>query len=182
MNYPLGGAFNSRINLNLREDKGWTYGARGFFSGSDDPGPYTALAGVLGTATDSSVFEMMKEIKNYRENGISDDELDFMRKSIGQRDARSYETPRQKAGFLRRIVHYDLDRSYVDEQTKIINTISKEEINKLADKYLNDDELYILVVGDGASNREKLRKLGYDLIELDAKGDVVEDMTVDTKK
>lgn len=182
MNYPLGGAFNSRINLNLREDKGWTYGARGFFSASDDPGPYTATAGVLGTATDSSVFEMMKEITNYGENGITDGELEFMRKSVGQRDAREYETPGQKARFLRRIVHYDLDRSYVDEQTKIINTISKEEINALAKKYISDDQLYILVVGDGASNREKLRKLGYDMVELDAKGDVVEDMTVDTKK
>ncbi len=182
MNYPLGGAFNSRINLNLREDKGWTYGARGFFSSTEEEGSYTALAGVLGTATDSSVFEMMKEITTYRERGITDDELAFMRKSIGQRDARSYETPGQKAGFLRRIVHYDLDRSFVDDQTKIINTISKEEINALAKKYLNDDQFYILVVGDGASNREKLRKLGYDMIELDAKGDVVEDMTIDTKK
>lgn len=182
MNYPLGGAFNSRINLNLREDKGWTYGARGFFSSSEDEGSYTALAGVLGTATDSSVVEFMKEIKEYRERGITDDELAFMRKSIGQRDARSYETPGQKASFLRRIVHYDLDRSYVDEQTNIINTITKEEINDLAKKYLDDDQFYILVVGDGASNREKLRKLGYDMVELDAKGDVVEDMTVDTKK
>lgn len=182
MNYPLGGAFNSRINLNLREDKGWTYGARGFFSSTEDEGSYTALAGVLGTATDSSVVEFMKEITNYRERGITDDELAFMRKSIGQRDARSYETPGQKAGFLRRIVHYDLDRSYVDEQTNIINTITKEEINSLAEKYLQDDQFYILVVGDGASNREKLRKLGYDMIELDAKGDVVEDMTIDTKK
>jgi zinc protease len=182
MNYPLGGAFNSRINLNLREDKGWTYGARGYFSSNDDPGPYTATAGVLGTATDSSVVEFMKEIKGYREGGITDEELEFMRKSIGQKDARSYETPGQKAGFLRRIVHYNLDKSFVDEQTEIINTISKEEINALAKKYLQDKNLYILVVGDGASNRANLEKLGYDLVELNAKGDVVEDMSVDTKK
>lgn len=182
MNYPLGGAFNSRINLNLREDKGWTYGARAFFSSSEEEGSYTALAGVLGTATDSSVVEIMKEISDYRERGITDDELAFMRKSVGQRDARSYETPGQKAGFLRRIIHYDLDRSYVDEQTSIINNISKKEINDLAKKYLDDDQFYILVVGDGATNREKLRKLGYDMIELDATGDVVEDMTINTKK
>ena len=182
MNYPLGGAFNSRINLNLREDKGWTYGASGYFSSSEDEGSYTAQAGVLATATDSSVVEFMKEIRNYREDGITKDELAFMRKSIGQRDARSYETPGQKARFLRRIVHYELDRSFVDEQTRIINTISKKEINDLARKYLRDDQFYILVVGDGASNREKLRKLGYDMVELDAKGDVVEDMTIESKK
>ena len=182
MNYPLGGAFNSRINLNLREDKGWTYGARGFFRSSDDPGPYTARAGVVGTATDSAVVEFMKELKNYREGGISDDELTFMRNSIGQKDARSYETPRQKAGFLRTIVHYDLKSSYVNKQTKIINSISKKEINELAQKYLQTEKMYILVVGDGASNRDKLEKLGYGLIELDAKGDVVEDRKVDLDK
>jgi zinc protease len=182
MNYPLGGAFNSRINLNLREDKGWTYGARGYFSSSDDPGPYTALAGVKATATDSAVFEFMKEIKGYREKGITDDELQFMRNSIGQKDARSYETPGQKAGFLRKIVHYDLDKSYVDEQTKIINTISKSEINGLAKKYLKDENFYILVVGDAASNRAKLEKLGYELVQLNAKGEVVDDKSIDNKK
>ncbi|MFT4737054.1 MAG: zinc protease [Cyclobacteriaceae bacterium] len=182
MNYPLGGAFNSRINLNLREDKGWTYGARSFFSSSDDAGPYTASAGVLGTATDSSVVEFMKEIRNYREGGITQDELTFMRQSIGQRDARSYETPRQKAGFLGRIVHYDLDKSFVDEQTKIVNSITKEEINRLASKYLSDENLYILVVGDAASNRSKLEKLGYEIVDLDEKGNVIEDNNIDVDK
>jgi zinc protease len=182
MNYPLGGAFNSRINLNLREDKGWTYGARSYFSGSEDPGPYTATAGVLGTATDSSVVEFMNEITNYRENGITDDELAFMRNSIGQRDARSYEAPYQKAGFLNRIVKYDLDADFVEKQTEIIQNISKKEINKLAKKYLDNDNLYILVVGDGASNRPKLEKLGYELVELDAKGNVIEETQLEVDK
>lgn len=182
MNYPLGGAFNSRINLNLREENGWTYGARSYFSVSEDPGPYVATAGVLGTATDSSVVEFMKEIKEYRENGITEDELAFMRNSIGQRDARSYETPGQKAGFLSRIVHYGLDAGYVDEQTKIINTITKKELDALAEKHLKDENFYILVVGDGASNRSKLEKLGYELVELDAKGNVIEETQLDVDK
>ncbi|MEM9259327.1 MAG: insulinase family protein, partial [Bacteroidota bacterium] len=129
MNFPLGGAFNSRINLNLREDKGWTYGARSFFSAGDTPGAYIASAGVKPIASDSSVVEIMKEIKNYRDNGITQEELEFMRSSISQRDARSYETPRQKAGFLGRILHYDLESDFVDQQSKIINTITKEEID-----------------------------------------------------
>jgi zinc protease len=182
MNYPLGGAFNSRINLNLREENGWTYGARSYFAVSEDPGPYIATAGVLGTATDSSVVEFMKEITEYREKGITDDELAFMRNSIGQRDARSYETPRQKAGFLSRIVHYDLDADYVNEQTEIINTISKDEIDALAKKHLKNENFYILVVGDGASNRSKLEKLGYELVELDAKGNVIEETQLDVDK
>ncbi len=67
-----------------------------------------------------------------------------------------------------------------NKKVLIIGNGAREDA--LAKKYLQDENLYILVVGDGASNRAKLEKLGYDLIELDAKGDVVEDMSVDTKK
>lgn len=182
MNYPLGGAFNSRINLNLREDKGWTYGARSFFNSDNDPGPYTASAGVKAEATAEAISEFMNEITNYKNKGITDEELIFMRNSIGQRDARSYETPSQKAGFLSRIVHYDLDKNFVDKQTKIINSISKGEINSLADKYLQIDNLKILVVGDKASNIDKLIELGYEIVELDAKGDIIPKAEISIEK
>ena len=171
MNFPLGGAFNSRINLNLREDKGWTYGARSYFTGDDEPGAFIVSAGVKAEASDSSVVEIMNEIKEYHAEGISEDELTFMRSSIGQRDARSYESPWQKAGFLRRILHYDLDRSYVDEQNEIIANVSQKELNSLARKYLNPEKMNILLVGDEASIRPKLEKLGYEIISLDAKGE-----------
>jgi zinc protease len=182
MNYALGGAFNSRINLNLREDKGWTYGAWSLFDSDDDPGPYTAEGGIRADATAGAVYEFMKEITNYKNNGITDDELTFMRNSVGQRDARSYETPDQKATFLSRIVHYDLDRSYVDEQTRIIKTITKEEINALADKKLQVDKMNIVVVGDKASNIEKLNELGYEIIELNEKGEVIDSKNKEIKE
>ncbi len=182
MNFPLGGAFNSRINLNLREDKGWTYGAFAYFNSDDEPGPYTMQAGVKAQATDSAVAEFMRELTEYREKGITDEELKFMRSSIGQRDARNYETPGQKANFLRRIVHYDLDKSFVEKQTKIVNTISKEEINALAKKNLQPDKINILVVGDKASNLPKLQQLGYEIIELDAKGERVNSQSLEIKK
>ena len=174
MNYSLGGAFNSRINLNLREDKGWTYGARSGFSGNDRGSQFTASAGIKASATDSAVIEFIKEIKGFQENGITDDELNFMRNSIGQRDARRYETPFQKAGFLGNIIRYDLDGSYVDKQAEIIQNITREEINALSKKYLNTDNAYILVVGDGASNRDKLKALGYEVVDVTEKGDIIE--------
>jgi len=174
MNYSLGGAFNSRINLNLREDKGWTYGARSGFSGNDRGSQFTASAGIKASATDSAVVEFIKEIKGFQDNGITDDELNFMRNSIGQRDARRYETPFQKAGFLGNIIRYDLDGSYVDRQAEIIQSITREEINALARKYLNTDNAYILVVGDGASNRDKLKALGYEVVDVTEKGDIIE--------
>ena len=176
MNYTLGGAFNSRINLNLREDKGWTYGARSYFSSSQDAGPFTAQAGIRANATDSAVYEFVKEIKDFKENGITPDELEFLRNSIGQRDARNYETPYQKAGFLGRIIRYDLDANYVEQQAEIIKTITKEEIDALAKKHLDLDNIYILVVGDAASHREKLEALGYEVVDVSEKGDILEEI------
>ena len=169
-NYILGGAFNSHINLNLREKKGWTYGARSGFSSGKYGGDFTASAGVLATATDSSVVEFMKEIRDYQKSGITPDELKFTQTSIGQSDARRYETNGQKAAFLSRILEYDLKPTYVDEQNKILSTITPAEINQLVNKYLNAGNMVILVVGDKARILPGLQKLGYPIIELDSDG------------
>jgi zinc protease len=170
VNYNLGGAFNSRINLNLREDKGWTYGARSGFSADDNDGSFSASAGVKASATDSSVVEFMKEINLYQKDGIKADELAFMKSSIGQSDARRYETNGQKAGFLSRILEYNLTSDFVNTQSKILNEIKESEIDALAKKYLNVNNMVIVVVGDKQSTLPGLQKLGYEVIELDADG------------
>jgi len=173
MNFPLGGAFNSRINLNLREVHGFTYGARSRFSGGKFAGPYTGSAGVRANATDSSVVEFMKEIKNYVDNGITAEELAFTKSSIGQSEALKYETAQSKAGFIKRILDYELDKSFTDVQSEILKSITKEEINAIAKQQINYNKMVILVVGDKTQNFDKLSKLGYDLIELDADGNPV---------
>lgn len=173
MNYVLGGAFNSRINLNLREDKGYTYGARSGFSGDKLPGPFTASASVLKEATADSITQFVNEINNYRENGISDEELQFMRSAIAQSDALSYETPGQKAGFLGQIIEYGLPANFVEQQTNIINTISQAEINALAAKHLPLEKMIMLVVGDKAVILNDLKALGYPIVELDTEGNPV---------
>jgi zinc protease len=173
MNFVLGGAFNSRINMNLREDKGFTYGARSWFSGDKHPGPFTASAGVRANATDSSVVEFLKELKTYQGRGITDEELVFTKNSIGQNDALKYETPVQKAAFLKRIIVYNLDRDFVNKQNQILKNITKEEINSLAKKNLAVDNMVIIVVGDRKNIRPGLEKLGYEIIELDKDGNKI---------
>ncbi len=170
MNYALGGAFNSRVNLNLREDKGWTYGARCSVFGDKYTGEFYFGSGIKANATDSALVEVMKEMDGYAKKGITDDELQFMRSAIGQRDALRYETPFQKAGFIERILDYNLPADYVDQQNKIIGSISKDEINKLASKWINTDTMYILLVGDKANIQPGLQRLGYDIVELDVNG------------
>lgn len=173
MNFILGGAFNSRINLNLREDKGYSYGAFSFFSGNADRGSFTARAGVRTDATAASITEFLNEINTYRAGGIQPDELAFTKSAIGQRDAREYETPFQKLGFISNILTYDLPEGFVDEQNAILEGISAQEINDLAAKYLNTEEMTVVVVGDKATIMPDLQKLGYRIVELDTDGNPV---------
>ncbi|WP_375416533.1 M16 family metallopeptidase [uncultured Hymenobacter sp.] len=171
-NYLLGGAFNSRVNLNLRENKGYTYGAFTGFRSSAYPGPFTARAGVRADATAPSVKEFMSEITNYS-NGISDEELAFLQTSIGQSDALKYETGQQKAAFLSRLVEYNLAPTFVDEQQQILKKLTKEDVQAAARKTLPASQMYVVVVGDRAKVMPSLGELGYEVVELDLEGNRV---------
>jgi len=170
MNYVLGANFNSRVNLNLREDKGWTYGARANFSGDKYGVEYTFSSGIRADATDSALTEVMKEINNYAANGIREDEIVFMKSALGQRDALSYETGGQKAGFIARILEYQLPANFTETQNKILQSMSKAEIDALAKKWLQTDKMNILLVGDKEKILPGLQKFGYEIVELDTDG------------
>ena len=165
MNFALGGTFNSRINLNLREDKGYTYGARSRFWGDKTSGGFTASAAVRADSTAASITEFTNELNNYAQNGVTDEELMFMRKAINQKDALKYETPNAKLGFLAQILEFDLEPNFVKERNKIVSTISKEEINALAKKHLNAKDMIYLVVGDAKTLRPELEKLGMKVVD-----------------
>jgi zinc protease len=170
MNYVLGANFNSRLNLNLREDKGWTYGARSSFSGNKYSVEYTFSSGIRADATDSALTEVMKEINHFATDGITADEIAFMKSALGQRDALQYETPGQKSGFVARLLEYNLEGNYVDEQNKILSNITQKEINDLAKKWLQTDHLNILLVGDKAKILSGLQSFGFEIVELDVDG------------
>ena len=87
-------------------------------------------------ATDSALKEVMKELKDYATTGITEDEITFMKNSLGQRDALSYETGFQKAGFIGQILEYNLPADYVDQQNKILAKMTKAEIDALAKKWI----------------------------------------------
>lgn len=173
MNYVLGGAFNSRLNLNLREDKGWTYGARSSFTADEYDGDFEFSSGIKADATDSALVQVVKELKDYEENGINDDELAFMKNAIGQRDALRYETGIQKAGFIRTILDYNLPANFTELQQKILKGMTKKEIDELAKKWIHPDKLNMLLVGDKARIYPGLSKLGYPIVELDVDGNPV---------
>jgi len=173
VNYNLGAAFTSRVNLNLREDKGWTYGARTNFTGDKYGGVFSFSSGIRADATDIALSEVIREIKEYVSGGIRQDEINFMRSSMGQADARSYETNIQKAAFLSRIQQYGLDANYVNRQNQILNTITKQQIDMLSKKYLDVNKMNILLVGDKAKILPGLQRLGYEIVELDTDGNLI---------
>ncbi|HEY0678135.1 MAG TPA: insulinase family protein, partial [Chitinophagaceae bacterium] len=170
MNYALGGGFNSRLNLNLREDKGWTYGARSGFDADDYTGEFEFSSGIKAEATDSALAEVIKELQNFQQNGIKNEELIFMKNAIGQRDALRYETGTQKAQFISRMLKYNLPANYVETQNKMLQAMTKKEIDALAKKWIKPQMLNMLLVGDKAKILPGLQKMGYPVIELDAEG------------
>ena len=173
-NYALGGDFSSRLNLNLREDKGWTYGASSSFTGNDVTGDFRFSSGIRADATDSALSEIMREMKEYYQTGVKADELAFMKSSIGQFDALRYETPGQKALFIRRILDYNLTGNYTQVQNKLLTGITKAEIDAQTRKYIRPDKMNILLVGDKARILDGVKKLGYEVVELDVDGNKVD--------
>lgn len=166
MNFNLGGNFNSRINLNLREDKGYTYGASSGFSANREVGTFATGANVRADATVDAIRQFLKEMDNYRKSGPTPVELAYMRSAVSQQDALSYETLGQKAGFLLQMVMYDLKPDYVQAQNNLIKTVSPEALKASAARWLNPADMVIVVVGDKQKLEKPLKELHLPIYPL----------------
>ena len=174
MNYPVGGAFNCRLNLHLREDKGWTYGARGSYTATKYAGDYTFGAGIKANATDSALTDIISIMNRYKNGGMTAEELEFTKNSIGQSDARNYESGFQKAIFLSRILDYKLPANYPRLQNDMIKKMTLEEINKVSSTMFPPmSKMNVVLVGDKATVMEGVKKTGIEVVELDANGEPV---------
>ncbi|MEJ2535282.1 MAG: insulinase family protein, partial [Gammaproteobacteria bacterium] len=170
-NFVLGGTFNSRINLNLREDKGYTYGARTGFSGGPELGSFRFSSEVNRDATADSIVEVIGELESYVDEGMTEEDFAYMRSAIGQRDAREYETPGRKLALLDDILTYDLPLDYRSRQNEILREeVTQEELNALAARLIDPDNMAIVVVGDEDEIRDDLEALGMPIVELDEDG------------
>lgn len=166
MNFTLGGNFNSRINLNLREDKGYTYGARSGFGGDQQVGLFTASAAVRADVTRESIEEFLKELDNYQQNGMTAAELNFMRSAVNQSEALRYETPNAKLGFMAQMLEFNVGPEFTRERNQILQQASLEQLNALASQYLSPSEMVIVVVGEADKLKPELEKLQLPIIEL----------------
>ena len=164
-NFPFGGNFNSRINLNLREKRGYTYGTRSGFEASDLAGPFYISGGFKGVVTDSSMIELVSELKNFHQKGITEEELSFTKSSLGQADALKFEAPPQKGRFLKRLLDYKLEPTYLDKQNELLKGLTVKELNGNIAKYFNLQNMVSVVVGD-PKNIEKLKAAGFTVEEM----------------
>jgi zinc protease len=174
LNRLLGGAFVSRVNLNLREDKGYTYGARTSFDYRRGAGPFTASAGVQTAVTKESIAEFMKELRGVRgEIPVTPEELLYARQSIVRAFPAGFETPSQIAARLEDVVVYGLPDDYFNNFTARVGAITLEDVTRVARQHLNPERFAILVVGDRKVIEKGLRELedvSNDVVYLDSDG------------
>jgi zinc protease len=165
MNYKLGGSFSGNVNLILREEKGYTYGARTGFSGSKIPGTFSASSSVRTNTTAESVSIFKEEIEKYKE-GISEDDLQFTKNALIKSNARRFESQFALLGMLQDISNYDMSKTYIADEENIVREMTLERHKELANKYLDANKMGYLVVGDAATQFEKLKELGFDEVIL----------------
>jgi len=159
MNTVLGGLFSSRINLNLREDKGYSYGAFSFIGQNLGVGPLMAGAAVRSDATGPSVSEILKEVTKMRDSGITADELKLARESTVRSLPSNFETTASTAGTIASIYMYDLPLDYYGTLPSRLDAFTTSDINDVAKKHLVPERMLVVVVGDKSQIDSQIAKL-----------------------
>jgi zinc protease len=165
MNYKLGGSFSGNVNLILREEKGYTYGANSRFSGSKIPGTFTASSSVRTNTTGESVSIFKDEIKKYKE-GISQEDLDFTKNALIKSNARRFETQGSLLGMLQEMSEYGLAPNYIEKEEEVIRNMTLEQHKALANKLLDESKMAYLVVGDAATQYSQFKLMDFDEVML----------------
>jgi zinc protease len=158
MNHILGGSFK-RLGLNLREQKGWTYGVSSVFEARRSPGPWTAGGEFVAAKTAESVEELRKEIRAMREADVTDRELAETKDEIVKAFPARFATVNQIAAQMAGLAVYDLPDNELESFTRKIAAVTKADVRKMAEKYLDPERLVIVVVGDQRAHERALRQL-----------------------
>jgi len=159
-NYRMGGAFTSILNQILREQKGFTYGARSSFREMKNPAPFIISTSVRSDATLETMEIITGELRKYRE-GISEEELQFIRNSMIRSNALRFETNEAMADMLLNIGKYGFSDDWVKKEEDVIRNMTVEDHKAITHKYFDPDRMYWVVVGDAATQMNQLEKVGF---------------------
>jgi len=176
MNEIIGGSFTSRINMNLREDKHWAYGARSVVVSTKGQRPYIAYAPVQTDKTMESMAEIKRELQEYLgENPATDEELEKVKNNNTLSLPGRWETASAVLRDIGEIVTYDLPDDYWDTYADNVRNLSLEQIAEAADDVIKPDNLLWVVVGDREKIEPRIRELELgEIIHLDADGNLLE--------
>ncbi|MCW8849726.1 MAG: insulinase family protein, partial [Melioribacteraceae bacterium] len=148
LNAILGGSFSSRLNQNLREDHGYTYGAGSSLSSDRLVGNFTASATVRNSVTDSAVTEIYNEMKRLRDEKVGEDELSRIKNYLTGSFSRSLENPGTIARFALNVEINKLPKDYYKNYLKNLDAVTADDVQEMAKKYLLPDKSYDIVVGN----------------------------------
>lgn len=158
MNTLLGGSFTSRLNQNLREKNGYTYGASSRFLFRPVPGSFIAASSVQTEVTDKALTEFFNELNGIREP-LTDADLNRAKNLVALGYPGNFQSVSEIAGQLEEMVLYNLPRNYFGEFVSKILSLNGNEVNVAAKKYIVPDQMIVVVVGDKAKIEEGIKKL-----------------------
>ena len=159
-NYKLGGSFNGYVNLVLREEKGYTYGARTNFIAEKNLGLFVASAAVRSTATLESAEIFRDLMKDYRA-GVSQADVDFTKDALIKGNALQFETQRALMGMLNTMSAYNLPDNYVELEEDYVRQLTADEVDAMVQKYIDPMKMYYVIAGDAATQLSEMKKLGF---------------------
>jgi predicted Zn-dependent peptidase len=165
MNTILGGSFTSRLNQNLRETHGYTYGARSSFDMRRGAGPFTASAEIVAAKTDSGLIEFMKELNAIRDT-VPATELFQTKRYLQLGLPADFETTQQIATALIPVALYNLPLDYYNNYVQNIEAITQVDVQRVAREYINPISLAIVIVGDRKSVEAGLKAVNVGPISI----------------
>ena len=166
LNQVLGGQFSSRLNRNLREEKGYTYGAGSSFSARASGGTFTARASVKTAVTDSSVIQFLWELRRIRETQVTEEELERAKNGLILSLPASFETPSQIGLLLGNLVLNDLPDEYYSGYSEKVGAVTREDLIRTAKKLIDTDHMAFVISGDVSKIKKSLEMLNEGSVNI----------------
>ncbi|WP_431158380.1 M16 family metallopeptidase [Winogradskyella poriferorum] len=161
MNYRLGGGgFASQLTQQLREGKGYTYGIRSRFSGSNYNGEFAISSGVRSNVTFESTSLVKDILENYG-SGYNEEDLEVTKGYTIKSNARAFETLNAKLNMLTNISNYGLDDDYAKQREELVKNMTVNDVKALIEKYIKPNQMIYLLVGDAETQLDRLEALGF---------------------
>jgi len=163
LNTVLGGSFTSRLNQNLREEHGYSYGAFSSFDFRPLPGPFLAWAAVQTDVTDKALSEFMKEIRNI--GTVTEEELTRAKNYVALGFPQDFQSVASIAAQLQDLTLYNLPNDYFDSYITRVMQVSRGDVQRVAGKYIDPERLAMVVVGDRARIEAGIRALKLGVVK-----------------